>query len=476
MKRILQMTKRFKFICFVLMLCGCVDGLQAQIRLTLDSCRTLALKGNRQVLSAQTGLRKAEQEVKAYRAVFLPRVYAQGMYAYTSSDFRYQKNYPLFDVDALRAAMDQTPMPDWEKQFFGQVFARAEADLDIWLKPHHVTLSGIRFEQPLYMGGKIATAYKMAQTGRRMAELNVTRTDAETIFKTEEAYWEYVKVIELYRVALRYRQAVEGVAKDAENGVATGMVAENDRMKAQVKLGEARQKVRETENGMRLARMNLCMITGLHLLTSVVPADTLPDVQPTVLPEDIPDVSVRQEYALLNRQLELKKQQIHLARSEFMPQLTLTGGYNYINGILLNDTKLFNRPSLSAVVSLTIPLTPWIEGSHRVRSAKADLHLAEYQMKEAADLLYLEMVKAWNRWDEALLKADVARDEYLQTQENLRVVNDRYELELETLSALLEAQALRQDAHRRYIEAGVDLHMAEIIYRRVTGDAVPRAR
>ncbi|MDR3194404.1 MAG: TolC family protein [Tannerella sp.] len=452
----------------------CMTGgmtLQAQTGLTLDSCRAMALTNNRQIKSARMQLQKAGYEVKAYRANFLPRIFAQGIYVFSSSDYRFRKTYPLFDTEALQGAMNQTPMPDWEKQFFGQLFSQATVDLDLWLKPNHVTLSGIQFEQPLYLGGKIATAYKMAKISRRMAQLNIARSDAEVILKTDQAYWEYVKVRELHQAALKYREAVQSVANDARNAVEAGLVSENDRMKAQVKLGEAQVMVRRAENGMRLAQMNLCMTAGLDLFSSIVPADTLPDVQPLTasLPESLPDVSVRTEYALLDKQVELKKQQVNLTRSEFMPQLTLGGGYNYFRGIMLNDMKLFDKASFSAILSLKIPLTQWIEGDNRVRSAKADVLLAEYQMQESADLLRMEMVKAFHTWDEALLQVANARDEYLQTQENLRRISDRYEMELETLSALLEAQALWQESWSKYIEAKADLRVAETDYLRTTG-------
>ncbi|MDR1675548.1 MAG: TolC family protein [Tannerella sp.] len=464
-----------KITCLVAALCLAGGmSVQAQSRLTLDSCRTLALAGNRQAKSAHVQLRRAGYEVNAYRANFLPRIFAQGMYMFSSSDYRYRKQYPLFDTRALTEAMNRTPMPDWEKQFWGQVFSQANMDLDIWLKPHNVTLSGVRFEQPVYLGGKIAAAYRMAKIGRQMAQLNVVRSDAEVILKTDQAYWEYVKVRELHLAAQQYREAVRRVADDAGHGVETGTVPENDRMKARVKLGEAQVLVREAENGLRLARMNLCMTVGLNLFDAVEPVDTLPDAQPVALPEDLPDVSVRAEYALLNKELELKKQQVNLVRSEFMPQLTLGGGYNYLNGIFVNDTKLFDRASFSAMLSLRIPLTQWIEGDNRVRSARADVSLAEYRMQESADLLQLEMVKAWNTWDEALLRTSLARDEYLQTQENLRVVKDRYELGMETLSALLEAQALRQEARSRHIEAKARLRIAETDYFRTAGGPMLR--
>jgi outer membrane protein TolC len=432
----------------------------------------MATSNNRQSMSAQMQLQKMHFEVKAYWANYLPRISAQGIYSYSSSDMRYRKRIDLFNPDELQASMNNLPMPDWEKQFFNQIFTNAHMDLDLRIRPSNMFLSGVQLEQPLYTGGKITSAYKMSKIGRRIAQLNVTRTKAEVVLKTDEAYWAYVKVKELHHAALKYRDAVESVLNDARNGVETGMISENDRMKAQVKWGEADLMVREAENGQRLARMNLCMTIGLPLFTPVVLLDTLPAGLPSTLPETIPDVAVRTEYAMLSKQLEMKKQQVILTRSEFMPQLALGGGYNYFNGVMLNDTKLFDKASFSALVSLKIPITQWIEGDNRVRSAKADYHIAEYQMLESVDMLQLEMMKAYNTLDEALLKTTLAHDDFAQTEENLRIFNDRYELGLETISALLEAQALWQQAWSKFIEAKVALRIAESNYVRVTEDGI----
>jgi len=440
---------------------------QAQTLLSLDSCRTMALANNAQAKVAQTQLAKMQYEKNAYLANFFPRISAQGMYLYTTADLGYHRRYDFYDP-TLAGLISTLPLPPYILDYIDQAYRNAHFDLDITVKPTNTYMAGVMFEQPLFMGGKITTAYKMARIGQQMAQLNTARSDAEVIFKTDQAYWQYVKVEELHAAALKYREAVQQVCTDAANGVETGMTLENDRLKAQVKLGEANLLVRQAENGRRLAQMNLCATIGLDLFTPIAPRDTLPDTFPA-LPNAIPDASVRTEYALLKKQLELKRQQVRLTRSDFLPQLGVTGGYNYINGVKLNDTKLFDNASFYAVVSLKIPLSQWYEGSNRVRSAKADVRIAEYQMQETTDLLQMEIVKAYNTLDEAALQTENARNERAQTQENLRISNDRYELGLETLSALLEAQALWQQACSKYIEAKAALRVAESDYLRTVG-------
>ncbi|MDR3048018.1 MAG: TolC family protein [Bacteroidales bacterium] len=441
--------------------------MQAQTYLSLDSCRNLAITNNAQSKLANMQLQKMRFEVNAYRANFFPRISAQGMYFFTTTDLRYQKRYDLYNTN-IPDAISDLDLPDWTQSYLDQFYSSVFIDVDIKVNLNNTFLVGAQFEQPIFMGGKIITAFKMAKIGKQIAQANIKRSDAEMIYKTDEAYWMYVKVIELHQTALEYKKVVENVLIDANNGAEMGMISENDKMKVQVKLGEANMMVKQTENGMRLAKMNLCMITGMNLFSSILPLDSLPDSDAVMVPEEIPDVTVRTEYDLLQKQLELKKQQVNLARSDFLPQLGITGGYNYMNGIMLNETKLLNKPSFYALASLKIPISQWGEGVNRIRSAKADVSIAEYQMEESLNLLQLEILKAYNTLDEASLKTEIAKTEFLQTQENLRIVSDRYELGFEILSTLLEAQVLWKQAWSKFIEAKADLRIAETNYWRIT--------
>ncbi|MDR0368201.1 MAG: TolC family protein [Bacteroidales bacterium] len=458
---------KLKYIIGILLLTGGMS-LQGQNYLSLDSCRRLALENNNKSKSAQMQFKKMRYEVNAYRANFFPRISAQGMYLFTTGDFNYHNRFDMYKTN-IPSMIGSLPLPEWAVGYLDQFYKALYADIDLTVKPNNTFLAGITFEQPVFMGGKITAAYKMSKIGREMAQLNLELTDAEVILKTDEAYWQYVKVIELYTTALKYKEVVENVCTDAQNGMEAGMIAQNDLMKAQVKLGDAKLMLRQAENGKRLAQTNLCMVTGMNLFTEILPLDTLSDELPLALLDNMPEVTSRIEYRLLKKQLELKKQQVNLSRSDFLPQLGITGGYNYLNGVMLNDTKLFDKASFSAIVSLKIPLTQWGEGVNRIRSAKADLYMAEYQLQETANLLQLEIMQAYNTLDETILKTDIARLEHQQTTENLRIANDRYELGLETLSALLEAQVLWQQARNKYIEAKASLRTVESDYLRISG-------
>jgi outer membrane protein TolC len=214
--------------------------------------------------------------------------------------------------------------------------------------------------------------------------------------------------------------------------------------------------------------MNLCYTIGINMFSELYHTDTLTTATPTFLLHPIPDISVRSEYSLINKQLELEQQKIKLARADYLPQLGIMAGYNYINGVLLNDEKLFNNGSWMAMFQLNIPLFNGFKGLNKIKSAKTDYKIVQLENEQKFELLKLEMQKAYNAVDEAYFKIQVVENHYEQAKDNFRIVSDRYELGFDSLLTLLEAQTLLLDAESRIIDAKVDYKTAETEYLRTT--------
>ena len=81
---------RFLIVLLCLM-CGGAGAL-AQRVLTLDSCRSLALRNNKQLNISKLSRQMASQTRKAARTKYLPKVAATGTYQFTSREISILKN------------------------------------------------------------------------------------------------------------------------------------------------------------------------------------------------------------------------------------------------------------------------------------------------------------------------------------------------------------------------------------------------
>ena len=455
------------FLVFVL-LCG---NANAQQTMTLEKCRELALQNNRAAAIAGRNKDQTEYTQRAYRANYFPKISASGNYNYTSSgkSLTIPGGYlPTFVPDPATGQLVPnilTVNPDGSTVFKEYAYF---PDMDLSLKLSGTWMAGVSVEQPIYTGGKITSAHRMAQISNEIAGLNKELTRAEIIVKTDEAYWTYVQTNELLKLALSYQRVVTELLRNVQDAQEVGLKHRNDVLKVQVKVNEAELQVRQAENGVRLSRKNLCHVMGITLDSEVV----LPESFDEPLSANIDRAAGytnRPEYAMLEKQIQLKEQQGLFTQSDFLPQVGVMANYRYINGVQLNGNKLFDKASFSAMLSVRVPLFHWGEGRNKVRAAKAERDIAQLQCDNIGEQMELELAKASDKCDESEFEVRLTARSVEQAQENMKVSGDQYTTGMETLANFLEAQTVWQRAWMENINAITRQRFNQTYYLKAAG-------
>ncbi len=446
--------------------------------MTLEQCRELALENNKAISIASHNKEKAEYTVKAYRANFFPKISASGNYLY--SDTKLNSSLPggylpTFVPDPATGELipniltwpDGNPVIGADgNPIFNQYAYFPGMDISMNLK--NTWMAGLHAEQPIYTGGKITSAYRMAQVGDKIADLNKQLTRAEIIVKVDEAYWTYVKTRELVNLALSYQRVVTELLRDVQNAHEVGLKHQNDVLKVQVKVNEAELQLQQAENGYRLARKNLCYVTGLPLDSEILLPGSF-DESVSLKTESMGDYTSRPEYAILDQQIQLKEQEIKLTRSDFLPKVGVTANYGYINALELNGYKLLDGASFSAMMSVNIPLFQWGEGRNKIRAVETERAIVQLQRDDIAQQMELELAQAFDKWNESVLEVRLTARSLDQAQENMRVSGDRYKAGMETLADYLEAQTVWQRAWTEHVNALTRLRLNETYYLKAAG-------
>ena len=301
-----------------------------------------------------------------------------------------------------------------------------------------------------------------------MAQLSETLTASEVIVKTDQAYAQVIKAKEMKKVADKYNAVLVELKKNVESAYKHGLKPQNDVLKVQVKLNESELNIRKADNALRLATMNLCHYIGKPLTSDIRTADNFPEVAQDIRLQ-ISDISARPEYAILNQQVAIAKQQVKLNRSELLPQIGVKGSYDYIHGLEINDQDLFNKGSFSVLLNVSVPLFHFGERTNKVRAAKAKLEQTRLEQENMNEQMLLELTQAANNLDEAQLESTIAERSLQQAEENMRVSRSQYDVGLETLSDHLEAQALWQQAYETHVDARFRLYLNYVAYLKATG-------
>ncbi len=446
---------------------------QAEV-LTLDSCVQMALRNNREIKSSQIRTQEQLQTQKAYKANYFPNITANGNYL---NDF----NNHTFDTHLTNLIPGNVK---GEFQEFSQALLSAIGQYDPQLAQRLANISdkisldynlkniysfGVTLAQPIYMGGKITAAYNMSKLGMQMARQNEKLTREDVIVKTYEAYSLLLKATEMHRVALQYDSLLTQLKTDVENAEKHGLRGHNEVLKVQVKKNEAQLQIVQAENAIKLARMNLCHHIGCSLSDDVQIAEVKAEgVQAS---QANASVNTRPEFDILELKSELAREKVKLARSEFLPQVGVQVSSSYVHGGEVAGGTLFNSktPYTMALVNLSVPIWHGNEAQHKVKAAKLEYERTLVEQQDQVEKMNLEMQQCANVLDESIVELELAKTSVEQAGENLRNSRRAFDVGLETLSELLEAQTLWQEACAKKAIAESQLIVNRVKYEKACG-------
>ena len=195
--------------------------------------------------------------------------------------------------------------------------------------------------------------------------------------------------------------------------------------------------------------------------------ETLP--VPADLPSD-PDelvkaaVEKRSELKVLDEQATAYGQLAKTERARVLPQLSLTGAYNYLENTFLDDEDF-------ASVGVGVQWAVFDGGQARKRAAALDRsrRATEQQRADVESLIALQVRQSWLDVDETRQRIQVTAGAVDQAEENLRIARERYGAGLGTQTQLLEAESLRVQALRNRDNAVLDAGLAKLRLARAVG-------
>ncbi len=465
-----------RFLFITLLVLG-LSPVKAQVVLNLERCREMALEYSQQLAIARQQEQKAVWTKKEYRANYYPKLSITGIYFYNqkkqkySLDGGYLPTYVPGENQKLEpnlvVAPDGKPIfgPDGKPVFKEYAFL---PDIPISLSMRGVYMAGVQLQQPLFLGGKIRAAHQAAKAGEILAKENVRLNRSQVLVELEQAYWQCIRVRELVLVARKYKEVVGELVKNLEDAQQTGMTSLNNVLKAQVKFNEAVLQLQKAQHGQELSRMNLCRLVGLDLETRIELTDSLSS---TLSPQiwALPDhLEQRPDYNMLEKEIEMKQKEIRIARSGFLPQVGVSVGYGFSGGLELNGDGADDH-SFNALASVQIPVFNWGEGRNKVRSAKVDEEISRLNKEKMGELMRLEIAGNRFKLKDAQTRIQLTRTALVQAEENLKITTNQYEVGMENLTNLLEAQAQWQQAWSDWVEAKTQLKLSETEYLQSIG-------
>lgn len=436
----------------------------------------MALQSSENVKIADKQFGQATAERQAAFAAYLPKISATGSLTYVFRDIEMSTYLPTFVPDIATAQLKPNLMPHPITPTTpvigpdGNPVFNMYAYLPMEVSIRGAYMAGIVVEQPIFAGGKIIAGNKMAKLGVEMADQNRAMQRANVMVETDRAYWIYVAVGEKVKILEKYSRLLDFLDSVTATGYSIEMASKNDLLKVQARRGAVSYDLQRARNGLELARMSLCRIVGLGYDEQILPADSPTQITPPPLPEADSSLTVtaRPEYRILQKQVEMKSLNTKMVRADFLPVVGIGAGYSYLSGAKISGQEMSLKLPY-AMLSVNIPLFHFGEGLRKIKSARLQQEASRLELEKNAKLLELELRQISRDMQDAYTLVATAERALEQAAEALRVSSDSYEVGMETLVNLLDAQAQWQQAHSNLIEARTNFKIKETEWLKATG-------
>lgn len=337
----------------------------------------------------------------------------------------------------------------------------------------NVYAGAITLTQPLYMGGKIRAYNKITKYAEELAHEEYQTGLHEVILSTDQAYWQVVSLVNKKKLAESYLKLLYKMDSDMEKMITEGVATKADGLSVRVKVNEAEMTLTKVEDGLSLSKMLLCQLCGIDLTTPITLKDEyiqdIPIINNSTAFNMDAVYATRPEIRSLELGTQIYKQKVNVTRAEHLPTVALMGNYIVSNPSVFNGFENKFRGMWNVGVAVQIPIWNWGEGVYKVKSAKAEARIAEYQLDDAKEKIELQVNQSVFKVNEASKKLVMAQKNMEKANENLRYATLGFEEGVIPALNLLEAQTAWLSAQSEKIDAQIDVKLTEIYLKKSLG-------
>ena len=416
----------------------------AQDALTLGDAMARAREATPAARALAAASEEADARVREARAGYLPRVdVTEGVQ---------RGNNPVFAFSSLLSQ---------------QRFTAANFDIRELNHPSPITNihTALTVEQPVFDAGLTRLAVQGAALGRDVASAERTRATQDLALAAAQAF---VGVLQLEAADHANSAALDAAQSDRGRARArrdVGMVTDADVLALDVHLADVRQRQIATAGDLVVARMRLADAIGAPLdarFTLVKPADAAMSQDGDALVREARAGRAEGRQAALR--VSLAENARRTVQAQFLPTVGAQAGWEF-NG----NTWDQQRSSWIVGAQVRLNLFRGFGDAARLAEAKHAETRAGAEREQVDRAIEVDVRAAIARLDTARACDEVGRTAVAQARESQRIIRDRYDSGLATVTDVLRAAEATLDAESRATAAEMDVILQAVALDRALG-------
>lgn len=465
--------------------------------LTLDTCRVRALRANAGLKRAEVKMRETEALEKVALWQMLPKVSANGTYNWMEKSTNLLSDEQKDRLNHLSGVVQEDLSASIRQEFGGlpiigdaiangliNILSGSTLSTNIDNVGHRITealetdtrnvaAGTVTVTQPVFMGGKLLALHKMASLANELSGVEYDREKEAMLIAVDEAYWQVVSVKHKKELAEQYAALLDTLNSDVEEMMRAEVATKGDLTKVRVKLNEAQMSLTKATNGLALAKMLLAQRCGMPLDSEYDVADhnilNNQDIQNNQSIDMNTVWAKRKEMRMLRISDSVALQGVRIARSTFMPNVAVTGGYLVSNPNLFNG---FNNEFGGTFFAGVVVNVPILHGGsfYSLKAAKAKREEVKWQMEEAKEMIELQVNKVRYELELAYKKMAQAQSDLENAEENLKLADESFAAGMCSSSDLMGAQTAWLKAKGEVLDAEIEIEMGKVYLKQALGN------
>jgi len=285
----------------------------------------------------------------------------------------------------------------------------------------------------------------------KSAEASAGRSDQEVVHRVVASYEHVLFASRNAELARHQAQTAQSVLDASQSRVQAGVAVDADQLTAATNLALRQQESIEAEGDLATAWAELERAVGAPIREDQRQLQILAEkhFDPPAIEEAVSlGLRSRPDRESLIEQLRAQRAGVAATKAGFGPTVGAFGSWETDRQSFAGD----GGNNWMAGAELRVDLLPAARRDE-LAAAKATLQRTEAASDSADQQIRLEVVRAWYAHQSASRMLDVARASVAQSDESLRILRDRYDAGLVTVTELLRAEDAQRQSATSYWQA-----------------------
>ena len=312
----------------------------------------------------------------------------------------------------------------------------------------------IGIAQTLPFPGKKSLERQIGGAGVKRSETELTLRRTELVRDVKAGFFRVLAAEGLIEVSSQLVAVAESSAVTARKRVDAGAAAYQEQLRAEVQLEQARTELAGIERELAVTRQGFATLLGRMELNSAILIGTLAERPDARLFGGTAEERLAQHPIVIGAQANLERAQLEHRRARLEPypdvKVGVAGGR-----IGATDESIIQ-------LGLTLPLPIFDRGKGRQQETRANVRIAETELRAVKQQLQGEWANALKRYRTAAEQVETYRERILpKANEALRLVQTGFEQGKFNFIDVVDTQRTTAEARLAYQQKRLDMNIAQ---------------